>query len=568
MAIIQALGIFAVIFFASRLLGVGPFVVDRGGHFADGGGWGDTLRQWLPRHGLTPLGDLSPDDSGQFYAHLTRQSGQLARLQDSAKANKAAIDRLQHVLPSVIHLDLDKNGKPVVSQDFWHALKDRMTKDRDVFTLKRGPDGLDTISDLQWAVLKKRYEKSGSSPGSGKPVTETGLTEYDVQRVARDAVSKSWEDWFSRNEKKVRDMLGDVGPASKASDKAITRLFEEKLKSDKFRNLLVTRDDFVKTLKADLQTQRLESQSELRNLETRLSALMEKLSKMPKVGGPTTKDIYAIAERVATAAIANARLDAAAGKYIGAHWIAELRNQVNFFSPHTGATIDTRFSSPSYQPGRPRVDTRESLSLKPTPGAAHQVAALQRWDENGDCWCAAMHDNQTGPHPATIGVKLAHAVVPKQIVVEHIAASATLDPGAMPRDMDVWAHISEYGHRQALAEWSEAYFGGDAPEGLRRTRADAPAPGRHAGDGLLADRGFVKIAQFTYKDDPARVRPDGTPHIEQLSPDLLHFDAATDNVVVRALTNHGEEYYTCFYRVRLYGEQRDEDVGADPGSGA
>jgi len=550
-AIITAGGCITVILIAFRLIGPGS------DHLTHSSGWGTAFQQWLPPYGLPRLGDISADDSSQFYAHLVNQAKDLARLHDSTNVNKAAIDRLQRVLPSVIHMDLDKSGKPVVSQDFWYALKDRMTKDRDVFTLSKASDGSDNISDLQWAVLKKQVEKSGLIPESGGTVTGSGLTKHDVEVIARDSVSKSWETWFKRNDKKVRDLLADVIPARGADERTITKVVAQKLKSKEFENLLVTKADFIKTLKADLQTQRLESRAELGQLEKKLVALMEKMALMPRDGGPTTQDVHAIAKRVATDIVANAQLNAAAGSYIGTHWISELSNQVNFFSPKTGAAIDDHYSSPSYQPAKPRIGTREWLGLKPLPGTASKMAALQQWEEHGDCWCAATRDtNATTPNPATIAVKMAHAVVPQHFVVEHIAATATLDPGAMPREMELWAQISEYGRRREVKEWSAAQFGDrDA-----RRSAGASDAGRLTDDGL-ADHGFVKIAEFTYENQPLSARPGGTPHIERLSSDLTAFDAATDHIVVRALTNYGQADYTCFYRVRLYGKQLDEGAG-------
>jgi hypothetical protein len=43
--------------------------------------------------------------------------------------------------------------------------------------------------------------------------------------------------------------------------------------------------------------------------------------------------------------------------------------------------------------------------------------------------------------------------------------------------------------------------------------------------------------------------------VHALSRDLVdRLKAATDLVVVRAVTNYGAKDHTCFYRVRLYGE--------------
>jgi hypothetical protein len=122
--------------------------------------------------------------------------------------------------------------------------------------------------------------------------------------------------------------------------------------------------------------------------------------------------------------------------------------------------------------------------------------------------------------------------VPRFLVVEHILPGATLDPGARPRDMEIWAQYEDYDLRKTVGAWSQNRW----PE----THSEKTLPDN-----------FVKIAGFTYEEQKIG---DGS-QIHALVSELSDMDAAANTYVIRALNNYGADH-TCFYRLRLYGDER------------
>ena len=49
-------------------------------------------------------------------------------------------------------------------------------------------------------------------------------------------------------------------------------------------------------------------------------------------------------------------------------------------------------------------------------------------------------------------------------------------------------------------------------------------------------------------------------YLYRFSEELEIMKAATENIVVRAVSNYGAEKHTCFYRLRLYGEKVEGDI--------
>jgi hypothetical protein len=102
----------------------------------------------------------------------------------------------------------------------------------------------------------------------------------------------------------------------------------------------------------------------------------------------------------------------------------------------------------------------------------------------------------------------------------------------MPRDVEVWAVFDEHARRERVLDWMAVKFPDDV------------------GHPLL-EQGLAKIGKFTYEHRPR----DGGVFVHKLSDELVdQLRAATDLVVVRAVTNYGADDHTCFYRVRMYGE--------------
>lgn len=116
----------------------------------------------------------------------------------------------------------------------------------------------------------------------------------------------------------------------------------------------------------------------------------------------------------------------------------EALTSVNFFSPNTGALIDPHHTSPTAL--KPKKDTNAGWfanSLKrPTLPPAF---ALTKWDEMGDCWCAAKSEDMSY---AQLAVMTDNPIAPRRLIVEHIPAGGTTDINKAPRDFELWAETN------------------------------------------------------------------------------------------------------------------------------
>lgn len=204
--------------------------------------------------------------------------------------------------------------------------------------------------------------------------------------------------------------------------------------------------------------------------------------------------------------------------------------QVNFFSTGLGAVVDPYLSSPTkkreitfLQRG---VVSFLGLDLrKPLP----PVAALEPWDDIGDCWCAP-----PGRGKAQLAVLLPRLIYPTAITVEHISPGASLDIAAAPKDMELWVQIHDEETREAVANAAFPLLGDviDSSNNLGPT--------------------YVRIGTWQYS-----IHKPNNVQTFNMAVDLEHFNAKVEKVVVRATTNWGGQDYTCFYRLRLFGKLAD-----------
>ncbi|OAA66776.1 spindle pole body-associated protein sad1 [Niveomyces insectorum RCEF 264] len=585
--------------------------------------WRSNLRQFVPYVLIHPLGAISDEDFAKMNGLILAHANEVAQVKHMQRLNSDSLERINRILPAVVHMELDRRGRPVITQEFWHALKDSIQADRDIFTLIQRTDGSLAVSDLQWTALKHQLEASGMLPDP----KAKALSVRDVETIAETTLSKSWEAWLRRNQNKVRDILGDVGPepgtapfsplpdygavVEQLSDEQLATLARKMASSDQAREVIVSRKDFLQILQNSFVEHRVEIKGELADLEARVielartaaSAVSSIRAIHPSGLSPPTgtgadnvvresvmsrQEIMNLVDRLVRKGVSDAQLEAMARGKIKADWSRNLINQVNFFTINSGAAFNHHFSSPSYSPFKPFFWRRQqgggghggagggnddsgrgAADARLVPGSLRGSVAFEQWEQDGDCWCAATtgsntgstqrHGAKTDQNTADIAIKLGLRILPQYFVVEHINPSATLDPGAMPKDLEVWVQITEYNQRQLLQDWSSHHF----PDTNMQNK--------------LQGWGFVKIGAFTYEsptlDDGESQSPNsgggggaggggsgGEVQVFRLSPDLETLDIVTDHIVVRALTNYGDTDHTCFYRLRLYGKARPDVV--------
>jgi len=522
----------------------------RGNYGLEWYGWnhmGRNIGQLIPYDLRHPLGFLDDSEYSALRDHIYSQDGKIIKLTDQANDVRQATQKLEGILPRVVSVKQDKKtSKLVIQQDFWHALKDLMHAEKSILTLERGKDGMSDISDEHWVAVLKRLKARGV------------LTTKDVDGIVQGAVSSSWENWLRNNRGKVDKVLGSSPgqPLSPDAEKQIEKLIREKVSGPGLRDVVVTRDEFIREVQRSINAHKREAEAELAQVQDTLKAMIEAARKAASEssGGMSRREVIALTNDLIQTAISNARLEGAAKGSISNNFELDLSRRINYFALGNGAMIEKSLTSPSYKPPLHKHWFGSADWVKAKLAAprfiADEAAALSAWEEAGHCWCAGNRFESPSPsffsgaeeeeeeeeegeervRPVDINVRLARAVTPENVVLEHIDPAATIDPGAMPKDLEVWAHVDEHTQHQRARDFMLAAW------------PDTPR------DHPLLGRNYLKIGEFRYEYD----RATGGVLVYRVSEELKTLGVSTDLVLVRAVSNWGADH-TCFYRVRLYG---------------
>jgi hypothetical protein len=257
--------------------------------------------------------------------------------------------------------------------------------------------------------------------------------------------------------------------------------------------------------------------------------------------------------------------------------------QVNFLSPSNGAMVDPRITSPSASestvkrtsPLRKLLRSLNPFSSDDTMKSVHeQLAALLPWEEAGDCWCSVKETQ--------LAVFLGRAIVPEELVIEHIPMTATLDPTSAPKIVEMWAQFvvvnsgsgddEEYG---SDFDWKSPYGSGKNQRQSKKPRpakkqglGDFNLPGANSlsevlmsalkrsnphsepedySDDPLLGPNFYRIGRFYYDIKELNYR-----QAFALSPIIDIPTIRVDKVVLRVKDNWGSDQ-TCLYRFKLHG---------------
>ncbi|KAK3644752.1 hypothetical protein LTR56_009417 [Elasticomyces elasticus] len=204
----------------------------------------------------------------------------------------------------------------------------------------------------------------------------------------------------------------------------------------------------------------------------------------------------------------------------------EALRQHNFFATGLGARIDADMTSPTFGKGN---WLHRTLFYDPHP----PIAALQRWEEATDCWCAAP---STEMGKAQITVLMNHVIFPERLVIEHIPASGTLNISTAPRNLEVWAErlpgaTSTTEQIQAsVYEWSGV-----------SEHCEGPPPSK---EHICIGRGKYEIHSEKVVQSFA------------MMVDTASLGLAARRVTVRVTGNWGGRA-TCLYRLRMTGARVD-----------
>ncbi|OLN95793.1 hypothetical protein CCHL11_02723 [Colletotrichum chlorophyti] len=505
------------------------------------------LGQFLPLWMSQPSTMFGDEDTREYARRQRNHEYEISRLLKSSNIHDASLARLQEIVPKVVHMDVDKNGRPVVSQEFYHALRDLMKGDTEVLTMDRGYGGYHHISDEHWRAVRDRLREDPTYQRASSLQPGTSATE--VENIFQSTFTKSWEKWLKNNNQKVAKILEPALDTSipsmveKNIQQKIEKVVEDKFKDKDSKDIVVTREEFIRHLQGEFATHRNEVKAEAQELQTKLERYIDDsvnagLKSVPPAG-ISRAEMVQLADEMIRQAIANAGLEALARGQIGANWDSDLRHKVNYLTRGAGARIDVRRTAPIYKPPtKGKVGSQAWFkSLKnASPDAFEPYMTMFRWEDEGECWCGAVSTDREGFRQAVdITYQMSREIIPQHIVVEHILPGATLNPNARPRDIEVWAYITEVDARSRIEDFSAAYF-----------------PSSSAHNSKPREDGWIKIGQFTYESSDTQ---NGI-YVHKLSSELLALRAVTDHILISMVNNHGADH-TCLYRTRIFGEQQD-----------
>jgi hypothetical protein len=455
------------------------------------------------RRSFPPSGPISGNYHGyeikDLQNRMTVAESDIARLSKIADLDVHTVTTLQKILPDLVVCKKDKHGNIIIPDDFWHAMVDRLRKED---------------------IILEQDSNSRSQQTSG-------LSKNDVTNIAERAIQNSekvWDKFLENNKNRVQKWQNND------FESKVSHSF--RVYADKYRQ--VDKDELIEAIKQNWEDTRREVQVHLDPVARKVEAYLHQITKLEhKTVGK--EQVQSIASNVASRLITHAKLGALSEANIDnqAH-IGLLR--VNHFSRGTGAVINKELVSPNFVfPSMDRngvIKAFHWLAGRPIPAPMPPEAALENWEEHGDCWCSpAADDRGFGP---SLAVLLGNKVQPDQVIVEHIPASAAIEPGSAPKEMELLAFIEDIPTYHQIRAASDHFFS-DELEGQ---------PGIQAG--------WVRLGIWTY-DAASKQSIQSFPlHI-----DLEAFgpEAFTKSVIVRAKNNWGGDAvdYTCMYRVRMNG---------------
>lgn len=462
--------------------------------------------------GLSTAKQYTIDPLSSFWSSITNYSSSSTGSPGVLKKKKGSITErqlrdLEKKIPESVVVDKDKDGKPKISQDFWHALKERTKADDVIPSLEDAPGGKLKLSEDNLRDVKAHLEKDGKLGLGTKDDEECcGVTGDEVENMIDKSLSRSWGQWLEQNEENLKKTITGVA---------------------------VTRDEFMDLLRKEVKSYQPQIKKEMEGMDVRIKNLISEITKLQKstasLSGTSKEEIKALVKATVKKVVDNAVFDAMANGQIKGHASNVLFNQVNFFGIGSGAVIDPQYTSTVWQAPKNHLGSKGFLDRdgkRPLPPAA----ALLAWTEEGECFCAGSNFRGTGAGTNTLSILTARNIIPQHLVVEHILPGATLDPGAMPREIEVWAGIRDVKLRKEVEGFSKENFPNTPPE-------------------IKLDESYVKIGHFTYEN---KTYGDGV-QVFKMQDQLVAMNAFTDHVVVRAINNYGADH-TCFYQVKMYGE--------------
>lgn len=343
--------------------------------------------------------------------------------------------------------------------------------------------GLKDIQDALYSLRKELPAEFVATPNQdGSWSMNDGFWEALVSKLQTHGPSPDWEAFLRKNEANVQKM------------------YEEGISWQQNQGTVILRDELFAAMNSSWSN--LSS-----DVDKKVAELTQSLVKeASKVAAKEAKKVTIEEGRLHSLALTGLLTN------------IELRlRKVNYFSPGLGARIVSGLTSATFV-DNPAFLARLSRRLMLLPERRPPSAALDAWEEPGDCWCSAPDDSKKGK--AQLGIQLSTPMFPTQFTVEHIPMAMVPQENISnaPRKLEIWAKS----HEPAIPRF-----------GLDDTRCEAGPPG------------WICLGKAQYD-----IR--GANHIQTF---LLDAESQTpvDQVMVRVTNNWGADH-TCIYRVRLHGK--------------
>ncbi|KZS92329.1 hypothetical protein SISNIDRAFT_486379 [Sistotremastrum niveocremeum HHB9708] len=162
----------------------------------------------------------------------------------------------------------------------------------------------------------------------------------------------------------------------------------------------------------------------------------------------------------------------------------------------------------------------------------------------GNCWAFP------GSH-GQIGVALARLVYITEITVDHPSRDVTFDIRSAPKDIEVWGFIEgadNLAKYRAFIDRERANRLANSLDQSNTTEveADPTFPSQPAGTT------YLRLASFTYD-----IKLDSHIQTFLMPPEIQDLQIDFGIVVFRILSNWDDDLYTCLYRVRVHGTEKE-----------
>lgn len=436
------------------------------------------IRQWIPSSLSHPLSYLNDRDVSSLQKRMSVVENQIHSMKKNVILNKEALEELKSILPEEMYLSRT-NGETKLPPNFWKALKEKVPK--------------------------------GFSPSKDKS----------------EAVSRSdWDDFIAQNEATVKAWQADVTEGLWAQH------LKEALQDG---GVLISKPGVIEMINKRWEQSQILIERQVKTELSNIGKVFEDRRQNAQ-GGITAQDARALSKEVFNEMYNNLQLNVFAQGQAAENIAYYNLQRPNHFSFGLGAVVNPSVTSPTYAFAKERAWWPKRLILWgvgygiPVPNLPAE--ALRKWAEAGDCWCSPAKGAGAG---VQLGVLMANDLFPKEVIIEHIPKSATLDSASAPREMELLAHIDGFNAQGTVGELSDKIFP-DAYES-------------HLG------KEWILIGTWRYDMED-------THHVQHFYPqvDLQSLGVSTRQLIVRAKSNQGDSDHTCLYRVRVHGEVADKST--------